>query len=36
MLPKMLQLSSVGYGPDVTVGDSLKAAAVTIGGTLVR
>ena len=34
MLPKMLQLKSGGYGPDVTVADSLKAAAVTIGGTL--
>ena len=34
MLPKMLQLRSGGYGPDVTVADSLKAAAVTIGGTL--
>jgi hypothetical protein len=34
MLPKMLQLKSCGYGPDVTVADSLKAAAVTIVGTL--
>jgi hypothetical protein len=34
MLPKMLQLKSGGYGPDVTVADSIKAAAVTIGGTL--
>ena len=34
MLPKMLQLSSGGYGPEVTVADSLKAAAVTIVGTL--
>jgi hypothetical protein len=34
MLPKMLQLKSGGYGPDVTVADSLKAAAVTIIGTL--
>ena len=34
MLPKALQLRSCGYGPDVTVADSLKAAAVTIGGTL--
>jgi hypothetical protein len=32
MLPRMLQLRSGGYGPDVTVADSLKAA-VTIGGT---
>lgn len=35
MVPKMLQLKSAGYGPDVTVADGLKAAAVTIGGTLV-
>jgi hypothetical protein len=34
MLPKMLQLKSCGYGSDVTVSDSLKAAAVMIGGTL--
>src|SRR3954454_10215172 len=34
MLPKMVQLRSRGYGPDVTVADSLKAAAVTIGGTV--
>ena len=34
MLPEMLQLRSGGYGPDVTVADSLKAAAVTIVGTL--
>lgn len=34
MLPRMLQLGSGGCGQDVTVGDSLKAAAVTIGGTL--
>jgi len=34
MLPKMLQLKSGGYGPDVTVADSVKAAVVTIGGTL--
>lgn len=34
MLPKMLQLKSAGYGPDVTVADSLKAAAVIIVGTL--
>jgi hypothetical protein len=34
MLPRMLQLKSGGYGPDVTRSDSLKAAAVTIGGTL--
>ena len=34
MLPKVLQLKGGGYGPDVTVADSLKAAAVTIVGTL--
>jgi hypothetical protein len=34
MLPKMLQLKSSGYGPDVTVADNAKAAAVMIGGTL--
>jgi hypothetical protein len=34
MVPRMLQLRSGGYAPDVTVADSLKAAAVTIGGTL--
>ena len=34
MLPRLLQLRSGGYGQDVTVADSLKAAAVTIGGTL--
>ena len=34
MLPRMLQLRSCGYGPDVTKLDSLKAAAVTIGGTV--
>ena len=34
MLLEMLQLRSGGHGPDVTVADSLKAAAVTIGGTL--
>ena len=34
MLPKMLQLRCGGHGPDVTAADSLKAAAVTIGGTL--
>ena len=34
MLPKMLQLKSGGYGPDVTMADSLKAAAVTMGGAL--
>ena len=30
----MLQIKSCGYGPEVTVADSFKAAAVTIGGTL--
>lgn len=34
MLPRVLQLGSGGCGRDVTVADSLKAAAVTIGGTL--
>ena len=34
MLPKMLQLRCGGYGPDVTTADNLKAAAMTIGGTL--
>jgi hypothetical protein len=34
MVPTMLQIKSCGYGPDVTVADSLKAAAVVIGGTL--
>jgi len=34
MVPKMLQLRCAGYGPNVTAVDSLKAAAVTIGGTL--
>jgi hypothetical protein len=34
MLPKMLQLRSGGYGAEVTKADGLKAAAVTIGGTL--
>jgi hypothetical protein len=34
MLPTVLQLKSCGYGPDVTVADSVKAAVVTIGGTL--
>lgn len=34
MLPKVLQLRTGGCGRDVTVADSLKAAAVTIGGTL--
>jgi hypothetical protein len=34
MAPKMLKLRCAGYGPDVTGADSLKAAAVTIGGSL--
>ena len=34
MLSNMLQLRSCGYGPGVTQADNLKAAAVTIGGTL--
>ena len=34
MLAKMRQLENGGYGPEVTVADSVKAAAVTIGGTL--
>ena len=34
MIPKMLQLRGAGYGPNVTAADALKAAAVTIGGTL--
>ena len=34
MVPKMLQLRCAGDGPNVTAADHLKAAAVTIGGTL--
>ena len=34
MVPKMLKLRCAGYGSDYTVGDALKAAGVTIGGTL--
>jgi hypothetical protein len=34
MLPRMLQLKSCGYGPEVTKADSLKAGAVMIGGSL--
>ena len=34
MVPKMLKLRCAGYGPDYTAADNLKAAAVTIGGTL--
>ena len=35
MVPKMLRLRSAGHGPNVTAADGRKAAAVTIGGTLV-
>jgi hypothetical protein len=35
MVPKMLKLRCAGYGVDYTRGDALKAAGVTIGGTLV-
>ena len=34
MLPRMLQLRSCGYGPQVTKADNIKAAAVIVGGTL--
>jgi len=34
MIPKMLQLRCAGHGPNVTMADGRKAAAVTIGGTL--
>ena len=34
MVPKMLQLRCAGHGSNVTTVDSLKAAAMTIGGTL--
>jgi hypothetical protein len=34
MIPKMLQLKCAGYGPNVTKGDSLKAAAIVLGGSL--
>ena len=34
MLPRMLQLKSCGYGAEVTKADNLKAAAVTLGGSL--
>ena len=34
MLSRMLQLRSGGYGPEVTTSDNVKAAAMTIGGTL--
>jgi hypothetical protein len=35
MVPKMLRLRCAGHGPDYTRGDAVKAAGVTIGGTLV-
>jgi hypothetical protein len=35
MVSKMLQLRSAGHGPNLTAADSRRAAAVTIGGTLV-
>jgi hypothetical protein len=35
MVPKMLQLKCAGYGPNVTKADNVKAAAITIGGSLV-
>jgi hypothetical protein len=34
MVPKMLKLRCAGYGADYTRADALKAAGVTIGGTL--
>ena len=34
MVAKMLKLRVAGYGSNVTDADALKAAAVTIGGTL--
>ena len=35
MVSRMLQLRCAGYGATVTAADARKAAAVTIGGTLV-
>ena len=35
MVAKMLKLRCAGYGVDYTRGDALKAAGITIGGTLV-
>ncbi len=35
MVPRMLKLRCAGYGVDYTRGDALKAAGITIGGTLV-
>jgi hypothetical protein len=34
MVPRMLQLKCAGYGPIVTKADTLKAAAIVIGGSL--
>lgn len=34
MVSKMLKLKCAGYGAEYTRGDALKAAVVTIGGTL--
>jgi hypothetical protein len=34
MVPRMLQLRCAGHGAKVTPADNVKAAAVTIGGTL--
>lgn len=34
MVPKMLRLRCAGYGADYTRRDALKAAGITIGGTL--
>jgi hypothetical protein len=34
MVPKMLKLRFAGYGSNIATADALKAAAVTIGGTL--
>ena len=34
MVSRMLQLRCAGYGQNVTTADALKAAAVTVGGTL--
>lgn len=35
MISEMLQLKCAGHGPAVTTADSRKAAAVTVGGSLV-
>lgn len=34
MVSKMLKLKCAGYGAEYTRGDALKAAGVTLGGTL--